>query len=61
MLGDVERKSRLETVWDSLRSALLAVMAADAQWASQRLPASFVAEHSQERSDYRLNKAQIRQ
>ena len=61
MLGDVERKSRLEMVWDSLRSALLAVMAAHAQWASQRLPASFVAEHSQERSDYRLNKAQIRQ
>ena len=59
VLGAIERMSRLELVWESLRLALVALINADARWVLDKLPVSFVSEHSEKQSDYRLSKAQI--
>ena len=61
VLGAVERLSRLELVWETLRLALGAMTNADAKWVLGQLPAAFVSEYSQKRGDYRLSKAQAEQ
>lgn len=58
VLGAVERLSRLELVWETLRLALGALINADAKWVIRQLPSAFVSHYSQKRGDYRLSKAQ---
>jgi transposase len=59
VLGAIERMSRLELVWETLRLVLVALINADAKWVIDKLPAGFVTEHSEKRGDYRLSKAKI--
>ena len=61
ILGAVERLSRLELVWETLRMALGALINGDAKWVIGQLPASFVNFYSQKRSDYRLSQEQAEQ
>ena len=61
VLGAVERLSRLELVWETLRLALVALLNADAKWVIAQLPSSFVGVHSQKRMDFRLSKSQAEQ
>lgn len=61
VLAAVERLSRLELVWETLRLALGALINADAKWVCQILPVSFVNFYSQKRSDFRLSQAQVKQ
>ncbi len=61
VLAAVERLSRLELVWETLRLALGALINADAKWVCQSLPTSFVNFYSQKRRDYRLSKGQVEQ
>ena len=58
VLGSVERLSRLELVWETLRLALAALINADAKWVNGQLPSAFVSEYIQKRSDYRMSKGQ---
>lgn len=60
VLGAVERLSRLELVWESLRLALGALINSDAKWVIRQLPSAFVSYYSQKRGDYRLSKAQAK-
>ncbi len=46
ILGAVERLSRLELVWETLRMALGALTNADAKWTVKHLPATFVSEYT---------------
>ena len=61
MYGAVERISRLELVWETLRLALGALINANAKWVIGQLPSAFVSHYSQKRGDYRLSKAQAEQ
>ena len=61
VLGAVERISRLELVWETLRLALGALINANAKWVIGQLPSAFVSHYSQKRGDYRLSKAQAEQ
>jgi transposase len=59
ILGAVRQLSRLELVWETLRLALSELISSDARWVVRFLPATFVEEHSQRRSDYRLSETQL--
>ncbi len=59
ILGAVEHLSRLELVWESLHLALVELINSDSQWVINQFPPSFVKEHSQRRSDYRLKPSEI--
>jgi transposase len=59
ILGAVEHLSRLELVWETLRLAVVELINQDAQWVLHQLPPSFVSDHSQRRSDYRLKPSAI--
>jgi transposase len=59
VLGAIERMSRLELVWETLRLALAALINVDAKWVIAQLPPSFVTDHSEKRGDYRLSQTQI--
>ena len=61
VLAAVERLSRLELVWETLRLALGALINADAKWVIAQLPPAFVSFYSQKHADYRLSKAQAEQ
>ena len=61
VLAAVERLSRLELVWETLRLALGALVNADAKWVCQVLPVSFVNFNSQKRSEFRLSPAQTKE
>lgn len=61
VLAAVERLSRLELLWETLRLALGALINADAKWVIRQLPVSFVNFYSQKRSDFRLSQAQAKQ
>ena len=61
VLGAVERLSRLELLWETLRLALRALINAEAKWVIRQLPATFVSEYSPKRSDYRLSQEQVEQ
>ena len=61
IVGAVERLSRLELVWETMRLALEAVISADAKWALAHLPEVFVAAYIQRRSEFRLGKARAEQ
>lgn len=61
VLAAVERLSRLELVWETLRLALDALINADAKWVCRVLPVSFVKFNSQKRSEFRLSPAQTKE
>ncbi len=61
VLAAVERLSRLELVWETLRLALGALTNADGKWVRQVLPVSFVNFNSQKRSEFRLSPAQTKE
>jgi len=61
VLAAVERLSRLELLWETLRLALGALINADAKWVIRQLPAAFVSFYSEKRADFRLSEAQARQ
>ncbi len=61
VLAAVERLSRLELVWETLRLALDALINADGKWVCQVLPVSFVKFNSQKRSEFRLSPAQTKE
>jgi transposase len=59
VLGAIERMSRLELVWETLRLAVGALINEDARWVLDQLPPSFVGYHTEKRGDYRMSKAKI--
>jgi transposase len=61
ILGAVERLSRLELVWETLRLTVGALISTDAPWVLTHVPASFVEFHTRRRSDYRLSEQETQQ
>jgi transposase len=59
ILGAVRQLSRLELIWETLRLTMSELISTDARWVVRFLPATFVEEHSQRRSDYRLSDTQL--
>jgi transposase len=55
VLGAVRQLSALETVTETLRLAVRALVEADAAWMERAVPASFVTAYAQSQSDYRLS------
>jgi transposase len=55
ILGNVERLSRLELAWESLRLALRAIHAAAEGWYQEVIPATFHQAYSERQSDWRLS------
>ena len=60
VLGAVERMSRLELVWESLRLALGAVQRAAPDWYHATIPGAFHTAYHERQSDWRLNKDEVR-
>ena len=60
VLGQVAWLSRLELVWETLRLAVEGAISRDARWAVAHLPPSYIQEHSQKRTDYRLKPAEVK-
>jgi transposase len=56
ILGCVERLSRLELAWETLRVALRAVSTAAPGWYEQVIPTAFHKAYVERRSDWRLSK-----
>lgn len=61
IVGAVERLSRLELVWESLRLALREIAATAAEWSTQAIPAAFVETYGQRQSDWKLSEAEMAQ
>lgn len=61
VLGAIERMSRLELVWETMRLAVGALINVDAKWVLEHLPTSFVSFHTEKRSDYRMGQDKIEQ
>lgn len=55
VVGAVRELSQLELVWEALRLALRALLAADAAWVERVIPAAYRALYLERRSDYRLS------
>ena len=55
ILGNVERLSRLELAWESLRLALRAIHTAAEGWYQEVIPATFHQAYSERHSDWRLS------
>ena len=61
ILGAVERLSRLELVWETLRLALTALLNADAKWVMEHLPKAFFEAYIERRSEFQLGKERVEQ
>lgn len=61
VLGAVERLSRLELVWETVRLALQEMATAAAAWVAQVIPAAFVETYGRRQSDWKLSEAEIAQ
>jgi transposase len=59
MLGCVERLSRLELVWETLRLALRAIESAAPEWYKATIPAIFHEAYVERQSDWRLSKEEV--
>ena len=59
LLGDIERLSRLELMWETLRLAVGALRKVDAAWVEAQLPPTFAQDYGKKRSDFRLSKAEV--
>jgi transposase len=55
VLGAVRQLSALETVTETLRLAVRALVQVAPEWVTREVPASFVAQYAHSRSDYRLS------
>jgi transposase len=60
LLGSVERLSRLELVWETLRVTLRAIEAAMPEWYQEIIPAAFHEAYVERQSDWRLSKAEMK-
>ena len=60
LLGCVERLSRLELVWETLRVTLGAIEAVMPQWYKEVIPAAFHEAYVKRHSDWRLSKAEVK-
>lgn len=61
LLGAVERMSRLELAWETLRVVLRELQRAAPTWYGQTIPAAFHEAYHERQSDWRLTKEQVRQ
>lgn len=55
----IERLSRLELVWETLRVALRAIQAAAPTWYAQTIPLAFHETYAERKSDWRLSKKEV--
>lgn len=60
LLGCVERLSRLELVWETLRVALRAIQVAAPTWYQEVIPAAFHEAYVRRQSDWRLSEPEVR-
>jgi len=60
ILGCVERLSRLELAWETLRVALRAIKAAAPEWYAEVIPAAFHEAYVERQSDWRLSKGEVK-
>jgi IS5 family transposase len=61
LLGAVERMSRLELTWETLRVALRELHRAAPTWYEQTIPAAFHDAYHERQSDWRLTKDEVQQ
>lgn len=61
VLGCVERMSRLELVWESLRLTLCEMRQVEPMWTEQTVPAVFDQSYGQRHSDWRLSREKVKQ
>jgi transposase len=59
VVGAVERLSRLELVWETLRVALKAIKAEATQWYGQQIPSAFHEVYVERHSAWRLSKQEV--
>jgi transposase len=59
ILGYVERLSRLEMVWETLRVALRAIETVAPEWYQEVIPAAFHAAYVERQSDWRLSQEEL--
>jgi len=59
-LGAVERLSRLELVWETLRLALRAIQAEAGQWYGKQIPSAFHEAYVERQSSWRLSKQEVK-
>lgn len=60
LLGCVERLSRLELVWETLRVTLRAIKAAVPEWYTEVIPAVFHEAYVERQSDWRLSETEVK-
>ena len=60
ILGCVERLSRLELAWETLRVTLRAIEAAAPEWYEEVIPAAFHEAYVKRQSDWRLSKEEVK-
>lgn len=60
LLGCVERLSRLELVWETLRVTLRAIEATEPEWYAEVIPAAFHEAYVKRHSDWRLSKKEVK-
>jgi IS5 family transposase len=58
-LGAVERLSRLELVWETLRVALKAIQSEAPQWYGKQIPSAFHEVYVERQSSWRLSKQEV--
>jgi len=61
VLGAVERMSRLELTWETLRVTLCALRQVAPTWYEKTIPAAFREAYHERRSDWKLTKDEVRQ
>lgn len=61
LLGCVERLTRLELVWETLRLGLRAVEKEAPQWYAQVIPGAFHEAYNTRQSDWRLSKQEVQE
>lgn len=59
-LGAVERLSRLELVWETLRLALRAIQAEAGQWYGKQIPSTFHEVYVERHSSWRLSQQEVK-
>ena len=61
IIGCVERVSRLELAWETLRTALRAIKKGAPRWYGEVIPAAFHQAYGERQSDWRLNKQEVKE
>jgi transposase len=60
IVGCVERLSRLELAWETLRVVLRAIEAIAPEWYEEKVPAAFHEAYAERQSDWRLSKQEVK-